>query len=185
MRVTTLGPKAARALNDKIRIRILELISHKPMSAEELTRALGSSGYKKAMTTVRHHIDTLRSSGLIEATRMVEVRGAVMKYYSPKLRAFTYESPDGLDTKYSKLIDDISGRLLKVMRTIHEDKKFAAEHEAKNFNTCTQCKTNHFKEFVALELLNSAVARAMGKKEYGEILASIRTSAKVPGTGKD
>src|SRR5919198_3102898 len=111
-RVTTLGYSAAQALNDPVRIKILEILSHKQMSADEIAKVLGSAGYKKATTTIRHHLDTLKRAGLIEASRMVEMRGAVMKYYAPTLRAFSYDAPD-LE-KHAKLIDDASTKLLKV-----------------------------------------------------------------------
>jgi len=169
-RITTLGHVAARALNDSVRLRILEILSHRSMSAEELTRALGAGGLKKATTTIRHHLDTLRKAGLIEATKMVEVRGAVMKYYAPTLRAFSYSSPADLDSKYSKLIEDTSSRLLKVMKAVYEDKKLAASLDSKNNVPCNLCKTNHFREFVVMEILNSATARAMEKPEYAEVV---------------
>ena len=175
-RITTLGHAAAQALNDPVRVKILETLSHKPMSAEGLTKALSISGFKKATTTVRHHLDTLRKAGLIEATRMVEVRGAVMKYYAPTLRTFSFDSPADLDTKYAKLIEDASSRVFKILKGIHQDKKFIGALDPKNNASCALCKINHFKEYVALEILNSAAARAMGKKEYVELLAGSKPS---------
>lgn len=166
-RVTTLGYPATQALNDPIRIRILEILSHKQMSAEEIVRALGSSGYKKATTTIRHHLDTLKSAGLIEATKMVEVRGAVMKYYAPTLRAFSYDAPD-LE-KHAKLIDDTGTRILRVLKGVLEDKKFAAAFAGKD--ACSQCKGDHYREYAALEILNTALARTMDRKEYAEMVA--------------
>ncbi len=166
-RVTTIGYSAAQALNDPVRIKILEILSHKQMSADEVAKALGSSGYKKATTTVRHHLDTLKSSGLVEATKMVEVRGAVMKYYAPTLRAFSYDTPD-LD-KHAKLVGDTGTRLLKVLKGIIDDKKFASAFNGKD--TCSQCKGDHYREYVALEILNAALARAMERKEYAELMA--------------
>lgn len=166
-RVTTIGYSAAQALNDPVRIKILEILSHKQMSADEVAKALGSSGYKKATTTVRHHLDTLKSSGLVEATKMVEVRGAVMKYYAPTLRAFSYDTPD-LD-KHAKLVEDTGTRLLKVLKGIIDDKKFASAFNGKD--TCSQCKGDHYREYVALEILNAALARAMERKEYAELMA--------------
>src|SRR5919201_3926542 len=97
-RVTTLGSNTAQALSDPVRMEILEILSHKQMSAEEIVKALDNSGYKKATTTIRHHLDTLKSAGLIQATKMTEVRGAVMKYYSPTLQAFSYEAPIDFET---------------------------------------------------------------------------------------
>jgi DNA-binding transcriptional ArsR family regulator len=166
-RVTTLGYPATQALNDPIRIRILEILSHKQMSAEEIVKALGSSGYKKATTTIRHHLDTLKSAGLIEATKMVEVRGAVMKYYAPTLRAFSYDAPD-LE-KHAKLIDDTGTRILRVLKGVLEDKKFAAAFAGKG--ACSQCKGDHYREYAALEILNTALARTMDRKEYAEMVA--------------
>jgi len=164
-RVTTLGYPTAQALNDPVRIKILEILSHKQMSADEITKALDSSGYKKATTTIRHHLDTLKGAGLIEATRMVEVRGAVMKYYAPTLRAFSYTTPD-LE-KHTKLVDDIGTKLLKVLKSIIEDKKFTASFAGKD--ACNQCKGDHYKEYAALDILNAALAKAMERKEYREM----------------
>jgi DNA-binding transcriptional ArsR family regulator len=170
-RVTTIGYRAAQALNDPVRIKILEILSHKQMSAEEIVKALASSGFKKATTTIRHHLDTLKSAGLIQATKMVEVRGAVMKYYSPTLRAFSYDAPADLEARNAKLVEDTSSKLLKVLKSVLEDKKFAAALDGKN-NGCSLCKNDHFKEYLALEILNAALAKAMEKKEYGEMTAT-------------
>jgi len=166
-RVTTLGYSAAQALNDPVRIKILEILNHKQMSADEIVKALGSSGYKKATTTIRHHLDTLKGAGLIEATRMVEVRGAVMKYYAPTLRAFSYDAPD-LE-KHTKLIEDTGTKLLKVLKGVLEDKKFVAAFAGRD--VCGQCKGDHYREYAALEILNAALAKTMDRIEYAEMVA--------------
>ncbi len=170
-RVTTIGYRAAQALNDPVRIKILEILSHKQMSAEEIVKALASSGFKKATTTIRHHLDTLKSAGLIQATKMVEVRGAVMKYYSPTLRAFSYDAPADFEAKNAKLIEDTGSKLLKVLKSVVEDKKFVAAIDGKN-NGCSLCKNDHFREYLALEILNAALAKAMERKEYGEMIVT-------------
>jgi DNA-binding transcriptional ArsR family regulator len=166
-RVTTLGYSAAKGLNDPVRIKILEILSHKQMPADEIANVLGSNGYKKATTTIRHHLDALKRAGLIEASRMVEVRGAVMKYYSPTLRAYNYDTPD-LE-KHAKLIDDASTKLLKVLKGLLKDKKFVAAFAGKD--PCSQCKSDHYREYAALEILNAALAIAIARKEYAEIIA--------------
>lgn len=150
---------AAQGLNDPARLRILELLSHKPMNADEITKALWNAGMKKATTTVRHHLDTLKEAGLIEAARMVEVRGAVMKYYSATLKVFDCHAPADLDSKAAKLIDDVSGKLLKIAKSVHEDRRFLALD-----------KDGKCKEFLALEIINAALARMMERKEYRDLL---------------
>jgi DNA-binding transcriptional ArsR family regulator len=160
--VTTLGYQSARALNDPVRIKILEILSHKQMTTEEIAKILRRSGHKKATTTIRHHLDTLKRAGLIDITKMVEVRGAVRKYYMSTLRAFSYNVPD-LE-KHTKLIEDISSRLLKVLRNVHEDGKFITEMSGKD--SCSLCKGDHYKEYVAFEILNTALARVLQSEEY-------------------
>ncbi len=164
--VTTLGYQSARALNDPVRIKILEILSHKQMTTEEIAKILRRSGHKKATTTIRHHLDTLKGAGLIEVTKMVEVRGAVRKYYMSTLRAFSYNVPN-LE-KHSKLIEDISSRLLKVLRNVHEDGKFITEMSEKD--SCSLCNGDHYKEYVAIEVLNNALARTLESKEYAMII---------------
>jgi DNA-binding transcriptional ArsR family regulator len=168
-RVTTIGYRAAQALNDPVRIKILEILSHTQMSTEEIVKTLAHSGFKKATTTIRHHLDSLKSAGLIQATKMVEVRGAVMKYYSPTLRAFSYDAPADLEVKNAKLVGDTSLKLLKILKSVLEDKKFATAFDSKN-KGCSLCKNDHFREYLALEILNAALARAMERKEYGDLI---------------
>ncbi|HEY6757739.1 MAG TPA: helix-turn-helix domain-containing protein [Nitrososphaera sp.] len=164
--VTTIGYQSAHALNDPVRIKILEILSHKQMTTEEIAKILRRSGHKKATTTIRHHLDILKSAGLIEVSKMVEARGAARKYYMSTLRAFTYNVPN-LE-KHSKLIEDTSSRLLKVLRSVHEDEKLITEISGKN--SCNLCKGDHYKEYVAIELLNNALARTLESKEYAMII---------------
>ena len=164
--VTTLGYQSAHALNDPLRIKILEILCHKQMTTEEIAKILRRSGHKKATTTIRHHLETLKSAGLIDITKMVEVRGAVRKYYMSTLRAFSYNVPD-LE-KHTKLIEDISSRLLKVLRNVHEDGKFITEMSGKD--SCSLCRGDHYKEYVAIEVLNNALARTLESKEYATII---------------
>jgi DNA-binding transcriptional ArsR family regulator len=165
-RVTTLGYHSVQALNDPLRIRILEILSHKQMTTEEIAKVLRSLGHKKATTTIRHHLETLKRAGLIEVTKIVEVRGTIMKYYMTTLRAFSYTSPN-LD-KHSKIIDDTSRKLLKVLKSILQDNKFASSFGGKDH--CSLCKTDHYKEYVALEILDAALGITLERQEYEEML---------------
>jgi DNA-binding transcriptional ArsR family regulator len=168
--VTTLGYQSAHALNDPVRIKILEILSHKQMTTDEISKILRRTGHKKATTTIRHHLDTLKSAGLIEVTKMVEVRGAVRKYYMPTLRAFSYNLPN-LE-KHSKLIEETSSTLLKVLKSVLEDEKFVTEINGRE--TCSVCKGDHYKEYVAFEILNTALARTLQSKEYSIMIGGIK-----------
>ena len=165
--VTTLGYQSAYALGDPVRIKILEILSHKQMTTDEISKMLRRAGQKKATTTIRHHLDILKDAGLIEVTKMVEVRGAVQKYYATTLRAFSYDAAN-LE-KQSKLIEDISAGLQKILKCIFEDEKFIIETTRKK-NTCSICKGGHYMEYVALEILNNALAKALQSKEYAMMI---------------
>ena len=168
--VTTLGYQSAHALNDPVRIKILEILSHKQMTTDEISKILRRTGHKKATTTIRHHLDNLKSAGLIEVTKMVEVRGTVRKYYMPTLRAFSYNLPN-LE-KHSKLIEETSSTLLKVLKSVLEDEKFVTEINGRE--TCSVCKGDHYKEYVAFEILNTALARTLQSKEYSIMIGGIK-----------
>ncbi|MDQ3848720.1 MAG: winged helix-turn-helix domain-containing protein [Thermoproteota archaeon] len=165
-RVTTLGYQPAQALNDPLRIKIIEILNHKQMTAEEISKVLRRSGHKKATTTVRHHLDILKNRGLIEVTKIVEVRGAVKKYYMPTVRAFSY-NPPSLE-KHTKLVEETSFRLIKVLKNILEDADFLTAVSGKE--ACNLCKGDHYKEYAALELLNEALAGSVQSKEWQSLL---------------
>jgi DNA-binding transcriptional ArsR family regulator len=160
--VTTLGHQSAQALNDPVRIKILEILYHRQMTTEEISRILRRSGLRKATTTIRHHLESLKNAGLIEVSKIEEARGAIKKYYMPTLRAYSYDIPK-LEI-HSKLIEDTSLRLSKVLRNVIEDEKFIQQMTGKN--TCNVCRGDHYKEYVAVEILNRALARTLQRKEY-------------------
>lgn len=166
-RITTLGHVAAQGLADPSRVRILEALAQKAMTADEIARALGSSGQKKATTTVRHHLEILKEAGLVEATKMVEARGAVMKYYAPTIRVYSCDMSGSaeadVDNKAAKLIDDTSAKLAKIVASIQSDRRFA---------TLFSSKSGKCSEFFALEIMNAALAKAMTTTAAGAASAS-------------
>jgi len=45
-----------KALDDPIRGKIVQLLNKKQLNVNQITRRLKKLGYKKAVTTIRHHI---------------------------------------------------------------------------------------------------------------------------------
>lgn len=111
----------ARALEDPVRVRILEILYKKPLSAEQITEGLRASGHKKAVTTVRHHIDVLKGSGLVQVVRIQEARGAVIKYYGTPVRLLEYSEPKDFDAKYGDIIRDTAKRLEGILGGLSEE----------------------------------------------------------------
>ena len=89
--ILTVNTICAKAIEDEIRAKILQLLYKKRLNAVQITKRLKKLGYKKALTTIRHHIEILKDAGLIEVIKIEVSRGGITKYYgtSTKLIAFT------------------------------------------------------------------------------------------------
>ncbi|HEX6561591.1 MAG TPA: hypothetical protein VF016_06140, partial [Nitrososphaera sp.] len=81
----------------------------------------------------------------------------VMKYYSATLKVFDCQAPADLDIRALRLIDDTSNKLAKVLKSVHDDKRFLALD-----------KDGKCRDFLALEIINAALAKAMERPESKE-----------------
>ena len=104
-----------RALDDPIRGKIIQLLNKKQLNVEQITRRLKKFGYKKAVTTIRHHIEILKSSGLIEIAKIEESRGATTKYYGAAAKLLDFTLPEDFDKNYSNLISKTTLNLNKIV----------------------------------------------------------------------
>jgi len=91
-----------RALDDPIRGKIVQLLYKKQLNVEQISRRLKKFGYKKAVTTIRHHIEILKNSGLIEIVKIDEARGGITKYYGSSAKLLDFTLPADFDKNYSK-----------------------------------------------------------------------------------
>ena len=106
-RIVTTSTDDARAIEDPARAKIVEILYRQTMSADQISTALKKHGFKKALTTVRHHLEILKNSGLIEIARIEESRGAITKFYSTSTKLLDFQTPENFDSTYSKIIDNI------------------------------------------------------------------------------
>ena len=110
-----------RALDDPIRGKIVQLLHKKQLNVEQITRRLKKFGYKKAVTTIRHHIEILKNSGLIEISKIEEARGGITKYYGTSTKLLDFTLPADFDKNYSKLISKTSLKLGKIVGPISKN----------------------------------------------------------------
>ena len=64
-RTIAVNNDVSRALARPTRGKIVELLNKKQLNVEQIRRRLKKLGYKKSVTTIRHHIEILKDSGLI------------------------------------------------------------------------------------------------------------------------
>lgn len=154
-KILTTNADQAKALDDAARIKILQILYHKQLPTEQIVEELNKMGYKKATTTIRHHIDVLKNAGLIEIVKMKEVRGAVMKYYGTSVRVMGNKLPENFEVKFSKMILDTSVKLEKVVKNISEN----AGSTIKKKNLKNVSSESNYEEHVVMEIVNRAMAK--------------------------
>jgi DNA-binding transcriptional ArsR family regulator len=168
--VITTSVERSRALEDEARAVMLNILSHKSLSAEDLVKELKKAGFDKATTTVRHHLDILRDCGYIEIARIQEVRGAVRKYYASTARFLGFENSFDAD-KYARVINDVSSKLLKIAGSIVD--RYGTSIRNTDGHPCQYCNIQHGKEFIVIEILNRAMAEVVQKKEFVELMKEL------------
>ena len=142
-----------KALDDPIRGKIVQLLNKKQLNVEQITRRLKKFGYKKAVTTIRHHIEILKNSGLIEIAKIEESRGAITKYYSSSTKLLDFTLPLDFDENYSKLISKTSLKLGKVIGPI-----------LKNFSKTRKIQQINYNNYIVMEIMNRSITNLLEKK---------------------
>ena len=158
-RILTTSVKHARAIEDPARSKIIEILYHRALSADQISNELKKTGYKKALTTVRHHLDILKESGLIEIAKIEESRGAITKFYSTSTKLLGYAAPDDFDSKYSKVIDSTSVKIEKILRNLTPKTTKAKKTKGEN--------SEGYSQYLVMEIMNRAMTNIMensGKK---------------------
>lgn len=161
-RTITTSLNHARAIEDPARARMLVILYHKALSADQISQELKKSGYKKALTTIRHHLDILKGSGLIEVVRIEETRGAVTKFYGTSTRLLDYDVPEDFDARYSKQIQNAAGKIEKILRSITP--KAATKSKG---SKGSKGSGDGYSQYLALEIMNRAVTNVLENPRSG------------------
>ena len=168
-RILTTSIEQAKALDNVARIKILQILYHDELSAEQIAEGLHKNGYKKATTTIRHHLDVLKNAGLVEIVKMEEVRGAVMKYYSTSVKLLGYKIPPNFDSDYSKTITDTSTKIEKIIKNIaQKNMSKIKKKNSKNHNE------SHYDQYVMMEIVNRAVTNIFENNDFNHLAAPLK-----------
>ncbi len=152
-RTVSMSGQIARAIEEPVRINILKILYHKQLSAEQILGELKKTGYNKALTTIRHHIDILKTSGLIEIVKIQETRGAVTKFYGTSTKLLEFDIPKDFESRYSKVIQTTSDKIEKIMKNISQKTS-----KTKNQKTSDQ---ENFKQYLLMEIINRAMTKVL------------------------
>ena len=152
-RIITANYEMFRALDDPIRGKIVELLNKKQLNVDQITRRLKKFGYKKAVTTIRHHIEILKDSGLMEIIKIEESRGAITKYYGSSTKLLDFSLPPDFDENYSKVISKTSLKLEKIIYPI-----------LKNFSKTRKIQQINYNKYIVMEIMNRSITNLLEKK---------------------
>jgi len=151
-RIVTTSTEHARAIEDPARAKIMEILYHQALSADQISTALKKTGYKKALTTVRHHLEILKESGLIEIARIEESRGAITKFYSTSTKLLDFQTPDDFDSTYSKIITNTSDKIEKILKGLVPK---TTKSKGK--------KSQEYSQYLVMEIMNRAMTNVLEK----------------------
>ena len=151
-RTVTTNIGQARAIEDPARAKIVEILYHQALSADQITSALKKAGYKKALTTVRHHLEILKQSGLIEIVRIEESRGAITKFYGTSTKLLDFQVPSDFDSTYSKTIVNTSTKIEKILKGL-----------APKTTKSKGKKSKEYSQYLVMEIMNRAMTNVLEK----------------------
>ena len=151
-RTVTTSIGQARAIDDPARAKIVEILYHQALSADQIATALKKTGYKKALTTVRHHLEILKQSGLIEIVRIEESRGAITQFYSTSTKLLDFQTPEDFDSTYSKIITSTSTKIEKILKGL-----------APKTSKTKGKKSEEYSQYLVMEIMNRAMTNVLEK----------------------
>jgi DNA-binding transcriptional ArsR family regulator len=151
-RTVTTSIGHARAIDDPARAKIIEILYHQSLSANQICIALKKYGYKKALTTIRHHLEILKVSGLIEIARIEESRGAITKFYSTSTKLLDFQIPENFDSIYSKIIDNTSDKVEKILKSLGSKTSKSNGKQSVEYS-----------QYLVMEIMNRAMTNVLEK----------------------
>ncbi len=157
-RIVTTSGKQSRAIEEPTRTKILKILYKKQLTADQILGELKKTGYNKALTTIRHHLDILKISGLIEVVKIQECRGAIAKYYGTSTKLLEYETPNDFESKYANLIKSTSTKIEKLVKNISE-KTYS---KTKNQKTS---EIENYNQYLLMEIVNRALTNVLENSE--------------------
>ena len=143
----------AKAIEDPARAKILQMLYRKHLNAEQITAQLKKNGFKKALTTTRHHLEILKGAELIEVVKIEEKRGAMIKFYGTSTKFLDYETPKDFEKKYSTVIKSTSKQIEQLLDVLSK-KTGKAKSQTKQ----------EYSQYLMMEIVNRAVTTVFEKR---------------------
>lgn len=152
--VITTDPAKAKALENGVRAKILDMLADEEMTIEGISEELAHRGDEKAETTVRHHVNVLTDVGMVDIARLEDAGGGTTKFYKSNTRVFSYELSEEADVILSDAEQTIQEAMTSLVEQVYAKHSDDIEAAATEMKPCDYCTTQHYEEFILRELVN-------------------------------
>ncbi len=153
-RIVTTNGLQARAIEEPTRTKILKILYKNQLTAEQILDEMKKTGYNKALTTIRHHLDILKISGLIEVVKIQESRGSVTKFYGTSTKLLEYDTPDDFESKYENLIKSTSNKITKLVKNISQKTNSKIKNQK-------AVESENYNQYILMEIINRALTNVL------------------------
>lgn len=164
--VITTNPAQAKALENDIRAKILDMLADEEMTIEAIVNELARRGDEKAETTVRHHVNVLKDVGMVELARLEDAGGGTTKFYKSNTRVFSYDLSEDADVVLSDAERTAQEAIAELIEQLYADHGDDIEAAANEMKPCDYCTTQHYEEFILRELMNRALTSVSEDGEF-------------------
>lgn len=166
--IITADPQQAKALENDVRAKILDMLAHDELTIEDIHAELKRRGEEKAETTVRHHVKLLKDAGMVEITRLEEARGGTLKYYRSNTRVFSHELPNTAEETFLEMSNTARNELATMVELLFEAHGDDITAIANEIKPCEYCSRKHHEEYILYELLNQTLTDLIEDGELNE-----------------
>lgn len=153
-RIVTSSGQQARAIEEPTRTKILKILYKNQFTADQILDEMKKTGYDKALTTIRHHLDILKISGLIEVVKIQESRGSVTKFYGTSTKLLEYDIPDDFEKNYANLIKSTSDKITNLVKNISQKTSSKTKNQ-KNV------ESESYNQYILMEIVNRALTNVL------------------------
>jgi DNA-binding transcriptional ArsR family regulator len=169
--VITTDPSKAKALENTVRAKILDMLADEEMTIEEITEELARRGEEKAMTTVRHHVNILKDAGMVELSRLEDAGGGTQKFYRSNTRVFSYDLSEDAEGILSDVELATRETMISLIEQLYAEHGADIEAAASEMKPCEYCQTQHYEEFILREVMNRALTQLSENGDLDTVLA--------------
>ncbi|MFT4946425.1 MAG: putative ArsR family transcriptional regulator [Natronomonas sp.] len=153
------------AIDEPMRAMILDILADETLTASEVHERLANRGIERTENTIRHHINELRETGLVDVVRFEEGRGGTTKYYGANTIVLSYSLPDSADPAIEKMIDAVQPQIRDAQARLIDEYQAVIDDITAEMQPCEHCRTQKYETYVLLTVLRRAFVRAHSDSE--------------------